>query len=699
VTATESLTAGNGASPDRRHRIAIDVGGTFVDYVLLDESTGDITIEKQLSTPERLVEEVSAGLERLPVGLVDVGRIFHGTTVVVNTIVQEQGVRVGLLTTAGFRDVLEIGRGSRPELYNPRCREPASLVARHLRREVPGRLDASGSEVVPLDLDRVDAESDALVQDGCEAIAICFLHSYANDAHERAAAERARERHPQISVTASSELVREWREFERTSTTVLNAYVQPHFRGYVKAIADKLNSGGYTRPLAVMQSNGGVSVSTRAADRPITTLESGPAGGVIGAHALAAELGLDNVICVDVGGTTCDVALIERGEIVERTLTRIAGRPVVGPTIDITSVGAGGGSIAWIDSRGALRVGPRSAGSSPGPVCFGLGGTEPTVTDCQLVLGRLDAGTFLGSRMELDVAGATAAVQRIGDALGLGLEETAGGVLRLAETNMMNAIRSITVERGLDPRGFTLMSYGGGGGLFAAAVSEELDIGRVIVPRVPANFSAWGIVTSDYREDNALTFIRPLHGGTAEEIASIVRTLSAQNLEQLESHGFDVGGVRSSARADLRFAGQEYTVTVPIDESWLDDPAVLLAGLQERFVEAHRRLYGHGEPGAPQEVVTVRVRSVAEVSKPMWPAWDGGAEAEPAASRETYFAQIGELRKTPVYSRDELVAGQRLAAPAIVEEWTSTTLVPPGWQATVDQFGNLVLTSTEREER
>jgi N-methylhydantoinase A len=684
------------SEPAGAPRIAIDVGGTFVDYVLLDEDTGEITIEKQLSTPERLVEEVLAGLSRLPVDTAAVGRIFHGTTVVVNAIVQERGVQVGLLTTAGFRDVLEIGRASRPELYNPLYREPPALVPRHLRREVAGRLDNNGREIAPLDVDGLDDACDALVEAGCAAIAICFLHSYANDEHERVAAERVRRRHPGLSVTASHELVREWREFERTSTTVLNAYVQPQFAAYVEAIAEMLASQGYRRPLALMQSNGGVSVSARAASRPITTLESGPAGGVIGAHAVATELGVGDLICFDIGGTTCDVALIEDGTIVERTLTRIADRPVLGPTIDITSVGSGGGSIAWIDARGGLRVGPRSAGSSPGPVCFGLGGTEPTVTDCQLLLGRLDRETFLGSRMRLDLDGAAAAVARVGEQLGLDGEQTASGIVTIAETNMVNAIRSLTVKRGLDPRGFTLFAYGGGGGLFAAGVSQELGIDRVIVPRAPANFSAWGIVTSDYREDNALTFVRPFDADAAPEIVKTAARLREENLEQLAAHGFARDAVRSNVRADLRFAGQEYTVTVPLDDAWLDDSESLLSGLRERFVEAHLRLYGHGEADAALELVTVRVRSVAEVRRPSWPTSNGRPPAEQQGTRSTYFAGLG-VAATPVFLREALAADQQVDGPAIVEEWTSTTLVPPGWRASVDRLGDLVLARTAQE--
>jgi N-methylhydantoinase A len=672
-------------------RIAIDVGGTFVDYVLINETSGEITIEKQLSTTATIAEEISAGLSRLPVDLTDVGRIFHGTTIVVNAIVQEKGVQVGLLTTSGFRDILEIARGSRPELYNPFCREPFPLVPRHLRREIPGRLGVSGDEIAPLDLESVDRESDALVAAGCDAIAICFIHSYANPEHERLAAERVRQRHPAVATTASHELVREWREYERTSTTVLNAYAQPQFNGYVDRVVNGLRDAGYARPLALMQSNGGVSSAARAATRPITTLESGPAGGVIGAHALAAELNLANVICVDVGGTTCDVALIESGRIVERTLTRIAGRPVLGPTIDIKSVGAGGGSVAGIDSRGALRVGPQSAGASPGPACFGLGGVQPTVTDCQLLLGRLDPSTFLGARMQLDQKAAEAALRPLAEGLEMSLHETAVGVVRIAETNMTNAIRSITVERGVDPRDFTMMSYGGGGGLFAASVSDELGIASVVIPRAPANFSAWGILTSDYREDNARTLVRPLDADAAREIVVTVEGLSAENDERLESYGFSSESIDSSARVDIRFAGQEYTVTVPVEQRWLSNGDHLLEAVRERFVDLHRRLYGHGDDAAPLELVTVRVRSVGEVAKPRWRPWPDGTQATPALWRETDFADYQGMRATALFPRDQLAAGQSVEGAAVIEEWTSTTLVPPGWEATVDATGSLVL--------
>lgn len=673
------------------NRIAIDVGGTFVDYVRVDGATGEIAVEKQLSTPERIVDEVLTGLSRLSPSLSDVN-IFHGTTVALNTIVQERGVKVGLLTTEGFRDVLEIGRGGRPEIYNPHYREPVPLVPRFLRREVRGRMDGAGKEVTPLSIEDVDRECDLLLAEGCEAIAICFLHSFSNNAHENAAAHRIRQRYPDIVLSVSHELVMEWREFERTSTTVLNAYVQPSFRRYVNALSDRLRGEGYVRPLALMQSNGGVSAASRAADRPITTLESGPAGGVIGASVLAAEIGIKNVICSDVGGTTVDLALIEDGALVERNHARIAGRPVLGPTIDIQSAAVGGGTIGWVDERGALRVGPLSAGSSPGPACFGLGGTQPTVTDSHLVLGTLDPERFLGSRIRLDINAAARAIDGLAAQLAItSREEMALGILRIAETNMVNAIRGITVKRGVDPRDFVLLSYGGGGGYFATAVAEELGIRMVVSPNAAAAFSAWGIATSDYREDSTRMIVRRFDPAAAALMGACFAELAEENLRQLEEHGFGPADIAVSLRVDMRFVGQEYTITIPVDQEWIGDPALLFEALSQRFVATHLRLFGHGEQGAPLEVVVLRVRSVGKVSKPAFPCVEKGEAVEPIALRRTFFRARGDYVDTPVFERARLPAGQKIEGPAIIEEWSTTTLVPPGWTGSIDRSGNLLL--------
>lgn len=681
----------------RRHRVAVDVGGTFIDFALLHEESGELVIEKQPATPATLATEVLTGLGRLPVSTAEIDQLFHGTTVAINTVLQERGARVGLITTLGFRDVLAIGRGSRPQIYNFFYAPPESLVPRYLRREVPERTAPDGSELVPLDLEALDRETELLVQHGVEAVAVCFLHSYANPKHERQSAERIRARHPELIVTTSSEVATEWREFERTSTAVLNAYIQPLFSGYLADLEAKLRDAGYREPLALMQSNGGVIRSSRAAELPIRTLESGPAGGVIGAQVLARELGYENVICADVGGTSYDVALIEGGEILERTQTSVAGRPIVGPVIDIVSIGAGGGSIAWIDHRGTIKVGPQSAGAYPGPACFGLGGTEPTVTDCHLVLGRLDPENFLGARMRLDPDAARSAIsERIAEPLGLELEEAADGILAIAETNMTYAIRTVTIERGLDPREFVLLSYGGGGGLFAVATAEELDVPTVLVPRVPANFSAWGILTSDYREDAALTRVQPFDSETVGQILADLKRLASVASGQIREYGFKGTSIDLLYRADLRYAGQEHTITVPLESEWVRDSDRLLAGLRERFAALHTQLYGHGTLDPPLEIVTCRCRAIGRVARPRWSEWNVRDAAAPKGVRLVYFRETAGYVETQIFDREHIALGQVVAGPAVIEEWTTTIVVPPAWSAEIDRLGDILLRRRDR---
>jgi N-methylhydantoinase A len=677
---------------DAGYRVAVDVGGTFIDFVLHDERTGEMVIEKQPALPETLAQELVAGLTRLPVAPAAITRLFHGTTVAINTVVQERGASVGLITTQGFRDVLSIGRGARLEIYNVLYRPPQPLIARSVCREVPERIAADGTELLALNLDALDVEVDTLQASGVQAVAICFLHSYINPNHERAAAERIRARHPELAVTISSDIVTEWHEYERTSTAVLNGYLQPPFRRYLSELRDRLRAAGYTKPLALMQSSGGVISEDRAAELPIRTLESGPAGGVIGSQALARALGHRNVICADVGGTTFDVALIEDGEILERTRSVINGRPILGSSIDIVSIGAGGGSIASIDHRGAIKVGPESAGAHPGPACFGRGGLEPTVTDCHLILGYLDPETFLGSRLKLDLAVAQRAVStRIAEPLGIGLEEAAHGILTTTETNMMHAIRLVTVERGLDPREFVLFAYGGGGGLFAAAVAEELEVPTVVIPRVPANFSAWGILASDYREDEALTRVRPLRQSEAASIIEDLEMLGESATRMLQAYGFRESAVIRLYRADLRFEGQEHTVTVTVDAAWLDDEQVLLRGLHDRFLTTHQQLYGHGSADHAVEIVTCRCRAIGHVARPDLGTWKVRRPAEAKGLRRVFVRDGGGYVNTPVFERDALAEGQVVPGPAIVEEWTTTIAVPSEWKAITDSLGNLIL--------
>jgi N-methylhydantoinase A len=433
------------------------VGGTFIDVIGVDEATGEFHTEKQPATPDHLADELFRAIDRLPGGVGAVSELLHGSTVAINALLQSRGARVGLITTAGFRDVLELGRGNRPYIYDWVWNPSQPLVPRNLRREVGERIGPHGEELSALLLDDVDHQTDALIADGVEAIAICFLHAYANPDHERAAAARIAVRYPDVPVTTSCEVAAEWREFERTSTAVVNAHLQPVLGSYIADVAERLGHSGAT--LSIMASNGGLMAADRAAALPVRTLASGPAGGVIGCSSLARSLGYRDVICADVGGTTFDVSIIERGEIQERTLTDVDGRPILGASVDVVSVGAGGGSIAWIDDTGGLRVGPVSAGARPGPACFGLGGTEPTVTDAHVILGLLDPQAFLGSRMPLQPDAAEGAIRtRIADPLGMDVVNAAAGIVTIAQSAMAAAIHAMTVERGSDPRGLAMFA-------------------------------------------------------------------------------------------------------------------------------------------------------------------------------------------------------------------------------------------------
>ncbi len=674
--------------------IAVDVGGTFIDVVSIDRETGEVSVEKQPATPDRLADELLTALGRLPGTPSEIERFLHGSTVAINALLQRTGAKVGLITTKGFRDVLELARGNRPFIYDWVWVPPEPLVPRALRREVTERHGPRGEEIAPLDLASLAREVDALVADGVEAIAVCFLHAYANPKHEREAAEVIARRAPDLPVTLSSAIAAEWHEYERTSTAVINAYVQPLFETYLGSLRDRLGAAGMEGAIGVMQSNGGVMDAERALELPVRTLSSGPAGGVIGVASLARRLGHPDAICTDVGGTTYDVAIVEGGRVQERTETEIAGLPVLAPTVDVTSIGAGGGSIAWIDELGALRVGPGSAGARPGPACFGFGGEEPTVTDCHLLLGRLDPGRFLGSRMQLDAGAAERAVaEKVATPLGMPIEEAAEGVLRIVETSMANAIHSMTVERGIDPRGFTLYAYGGGGGLFAAATAAELDIGTIVVPREPANFSAWGILASEYREDVSTTRVLRLDDEAMRSSVAELGSLGAEVVERLKDLGFASDRVVVERRADLRFEGQEHTVTVDLDPDWGSGD---VAALRAAFVARHRRLYGHGDQDAVVELVTVRCRGVVPADEPRWPRWAVTSDATPRAERPVFFREAGAPVPTAIYERDSLAVDQPVTGPAIVEEWTSTTLVPPGWTVRTEPLGNLVLMRTDR---
>jgi N-methylhydantoinase A len=693
-------------------RLSVDVGGTFTDFVLLDDETGEVTHEKVPTFHENLEQSFFEGIARLETSVEDLATIVHGTTVVINAILQRKGAPVALITTEGFGDVVELGRGNRPYIYDVFYQPPPPIVPRNLRFEVAERLDFRGEILEDLDESRVEEIARDLRARGMDAAAICFLHAYANPVHELRAGEILTSICPGLHVSMSHQMVGEWREYERFTTTTLNAWVMPLMASYLQRLEESLKKRHFRGALGIMQSTGGVMSSDLAKSVPMRTLESGPAGGVMGAAALGELLGCSNVISADAGGTSFDVALIVDGKPFESSQTCVDRYPVLLPTIDVVSIGAGGGSIAWIHEDGSLRVGPQSAETDPGPACFGKGGEEPTVTDAHLLLGRINPEYFLGRRMMLDVRAAEKAIRlHVAEPLGLTLVDAAHGITHIADMNMTYAIRNLTIERGFDPRDFVLMCYGGAGGLFATSLAQELEIPRVIIPPEPATFSAWGILNTDYREDAVRTSVAALlEGGGREERVAWTQAAgdqisSAEDLLQrfaaLEESARQAlrKAVKSESNLavtrsmDMRYEGQEHSIHVMMpDEATLRSEG--LEALKSAFDNAHDRYYEHSSPETPAELVTLRASVVSVTKKPMLSRLapgSGNGEAAVKGHRSVYFQQVGDFQDCPICERSRLGAGDHLLGPAIVEEWASTTIVGPAQRLEVGDFGELVI--------
>ncbi|HEY8283377.1 MAG TPA: hydantoinase/oxoprolinase family protein [Chloroflexota bacterium] len=677
-------------------RVATDIGGTFTDLVCVDEHTGELRSTKTSTTPARFEQGVLDALRKADTDLAGISAFVHGTTIVINTLTERSGAAVGLITTRGFRDVLEIGRGNRPDMYNFYYRKPVPFVPRHLRFEVSERVTYQGEEITPLAEDEVRAAVAALRQTGVAAVAICFLHSYANDAHERRCAAIVAQEWPEVLVTFSSAITREWREYERTSTVVLNAYVQPRARAYLSGLREELRAAGLDGSLYVMQSNGGATSFADAERSPIQLIESGPVAGIYGAALLGRQLGIANLIGLDIGGTTAKCSLIDGGEVKVSTDYKIewtranAGHPVKIPVVDIVEIGAGGGSIGWFDAAGALHVGPRSAGAVPGPACYGLGGTEPTITDANLIAGRIDPDYFLGGEIRLTSAAAREAIAPIAERLGLGIQEAAVGMIRLTNANMVTALKLISVQRGYDPRDFSLVAFGGGGAMHAAALAEELRIAQVIIPVDPAVFSAWGMLMSDLRRDVIQTHIVRADRVAPEVIDGIWLSLEQELKGFLAAEGFSGADMRVGRRVDMRYVGQEHTVNLPFPAGKVD-PAILEA-VRTEFNQRHEHLYTY-KLEAAVEFVNFHATVTAPVAKPQRPPIAAQGSEAPArrGRRPVHFDHWGVL-DTPIYERSALGAGVNLEGPTIVEEPASTTVVLPGQTLRVDEWGNLLIT-------
>ena len=681
-------------------RVAIDVGGTFTDLVRFDidpeSGRSQVTTAKTSTTPPDFERGVFDVLRKSGVRLAEVDFLAHGTTVVINALTERKGAKVGLITTEGFRDALEIARGNRPDFFNLHYQKPKPFVPRYLRRELPGRMDYRGAEMRPLDLAPLPAIVEAFRSDGVEAVAICFLHSYANPAHERAAEAEVRRLWPEIHAVSSHSIAREWREYERTSTTVLSAYVQPSAERYLRRLSDGLSTRGFAGSPYVMQSNGGIDSLEAAARTPITMIESGPSSGVWGAAQLGRLIGDPNVIALDIGGTTAKCSLIDHGNIkivtdywIERN-AKTAGYPVMVPVVDIVEIGNGGGSVAWVDDFGKLHVGPRSAGAVPGPAAYGMGGADATTTDANLWLGRMNRDYLCGGELHADMDAVAAVLRDVGVQLGGGPDQAAAGIVRIANNNMVNALKLVSLNRGFDPREFTLVAFGGGGGMHAVALAGELGISKVVIPADAGVFSAWGMMMSDLRRDYIATRLIDLVPENAKAIEDTL--VATEDAARAQFGGEGIDSVRLSFRrfGKFRYQNQEHTTEVALGENTVT--ADRIRELRSAFETEYQREYTY-RLDAPVEMVGIHVTATVQVGRAEIRRQELGPEGTQEAqksSRKVDFAPAGVF-EAAIYDGRRLRPGMRFRGPAIVENPASTVVVHPGDQARVDGFGNVII--------
>jgi N-methylhydantoinase A len=679
--------------------VATDVGGTFTDLVYFetDRVTGQQTVRsaKTETTPPDFEIGVLSALEKGEVSVGDIDFFVHGTTVVINALTERKGARIGLITTQGFRDILEIARGNRPDFFNLAYRKPPPFVPRYLRAELPGRMSYRGEERAPLDMTDLPDILAGFRDEAVEAIAVCLLHGYANPAHERRVAAAIREAWPEVAVVASHQITREWREYERTNTTVLSAFVQPTAGRYLDKLEGGLRARGYRGAPYIMQSNCGVDTLSATKAIPITMVESGPASGFWGAAELGRLIGSPNVLALDIGGTTAKCSLIENGQIkiktdywIERN-ARSAGYPIMVPVVDVVEIGNGGGSIAWVDDFGKLHVGPQSAGAVPGPAAYGKGGTEATTTDANLALGRINRHYFCGGEITADMDAAAAALGRVATRLDVSPIEAARGIVRIANANMVNALKLVSLNRGYDPRDFVLVAFGGGGAMHGVELAAELGCQKVVVPRGAAVFSAWGMMMSDLRRDYFLTRIIESTRGAAAvaDLDAITAEAMAAATRQFADEGVPLDDVSFRAMVKCRYQNQEHSVEVEVPAGRID--AAVFDRMIADFHDIYEREYTY-RLDAAVEVVGLHLVVAAEVGKlELSRQPRSGATLEDAvkAHRDVDFATAGIHRST-IYDAERLEPGMGFAGPAIVEDPGTTTVVHPGNRVTIDDYGN-----------
>lgn len=695
---------------ESRHgvRLGIDIGGTFTDLLVLDEATGQLRGRAKISTtpadPSIAAMQGVTELRAADGVASQISYVCHATTVITNALLQRRTARGGMITTRGFRDVLEIARMVRPHLYDLNVERLPPLVPRERIMELSERMNASGEALRPLQLEEVDAAVRTLLDEDVDCIAICLINAYANPEHERAVAKRVAELAPGLAICISTDLVQEYREYQRMSSTVVNAVTMPAFAGYIHRFADNLRRESIAAPFYLMQSNGGMMRAEAARVRPINFVESGPAAGVIAAARLGVLSGFRDVLSFDMGGTTAKVGLIQNGVPLTTSEYSVGGPthgramgasatgyPIRVPVLDLVEVGTGGGSIAHLDASGGLHVGPVSAGADPGPMCYGRGGEHPTVTDAHVVTGVIDPRNFLGGRMQLDPALSFRGVERLSMRLGMDVMSTAKGIIDIADAAMLQALRIMSVERGVDPRHVAMIAFGGAGPMRAAALGGALGVKRVVIPREPGLFSALGLLLTDVRRDEVRSYIRDLARVDAAELGGIVGGMAAHVDAQLQSEGLLPEQRSSSVAMDLRYRGQSYELSVPVPSGPITPE--ILARAAADFHDIHNRRYGYNSPNGAIQIVGVRVCAVGALSSVTMARSaqsNGDAQRARTGTREIYLGRDGATR-VGVYDRELLMAGDSVQGPAVLEQFDSTILVQPGQSLTVDPLLSLVI--------
>ncbi len=678
--------------------VAVDIGGTFTDFVVLKVETGEVLNFKVPSTPPDFATGFAEGFKRLTgegwAPPAEVTSVFHGTTVGTNALIERRIPKLGLLTTRGMRDVLEIRRHWRGpgDLYNFFLTVPEPLVPRDRRKEVTERISADGSVITPLQEADVRRALTELREAGVESLAVCFLHAYANAAHEQRVRQLLDEIWPEIPASISHDVCGELREYERTSTTVVNSALLPIMRAYLQRIGGALRSMNVQGSLQIMQSNGGLTAPEVVADRPVTTVLSGPVGGVLGGIFVGQQASETSLITLDMGGTSCDICLVEDGKPRVTAEKEIEGNPVRVPMFDIVTIGAGGGSIAWIDQGGSLQVGPRSAGARPGPACFGLGGTEPTITDANVVLGRIHPSSSLGGTVNVEPTLAELAILKaVAQPLGMSVQEAALGILRIANSKMVESIKVVSVRKGYDPREFSLVVGGGAGPLHGVFLADELQVRKVIMPLSPGTLSAFGLLTSDVKYDIVKSYVRPVGDVDLVLLNRYLEELAAVGAERLRTNQIPLRNVVVTASLDLRYLGQAYEVGVPIAERPVDKKR--LADLAAQFHRAHERLYGYAMIEEELELVNIRLQVIGALPTPRFKPIPRGTPTPRLGSVITHRDVVwedGQKTRTAIYRRAGLESGNRLSGPCIVEQSDSTIAIPAGHEAEVDTYGNLI---------